>query len=102
MAETLGAPKPAGATPLRPNRTCRLSGGIQPRASSEGAERRPTMNGLSPCLSSPASASQGLSPVGSQRARGALDMSSLEVSRRVWGIDGEGQMQRDQHIHITL
>ena len=38
-------------------------------------------------------------PTGSQRARGALDRSSLEVSRGVWKINAEDWMQRNQHVY---
>lgn len=83
-----------------PSGSCGLSGGIQPQASSEGADRINTWREWTLLLPvTPASASWGLNPTGGQRARGALDRSPSEVSRGVWEINVEDWMQRNQHIY---
>lgn len=68
-----------------------------------GASRKgmASVGRFSSCLS-PASASQGMNPIDSQRAKGALNMSSLEISREGPRVDPEGQMKDNQHNHVTL
>lgn len=72
--------------------------GSQPWSQQEGMA---SVGRFSSCLS-PASASQGMNPIDSQRAKGALNMSSLEISREGPRVDPEGQMKDNQHNHVTL